>query len=208
MNEYEASGRTVEEAVEIALEELGIKKENADIDIKEEPTQGILGILGNKTARVLVKPIKTPEEFMQSYLQEMLNYMEVEGNVTVTEDSEKIKAEIYGKNAGILIGRRGRVLSDLQYLISVVMRRQYFKLRKMIVIDVENYRDKREKTLSQLARNVAQKVSKENIEQSLEPMNPQERRIIHLALKDFRGVTTYSSGEEPNRKVVVAPDRN
>ncbi|MFO7952884.1 MAG: RNA-binding cell elongation regulator Jag/EloR [Bacillota bacterium] len=207
MNEYEATGPSVNEAVENALAELGIKKENAHIEVKEEPTQGILGIIGNKTARVIVKPLKAPDQYIESYIKDMLSYMNIEGEVKVKEDAEKIKAEIYGKDAGILIGRRGRILSDLQYLMSVIIRRQYSKLKKIIVLDVENYREKREKTLYKLAENVAYKALKDNSEKSLEPMTPQERRIIHLALKDYPGVETYSAGEEPNRKVIVTPNK-
>jgi spoIIIJ-associated protein len=112
---------------------------------------------------------------------------------------------ILGEDVGILIGRRGRTLSDLQYLMNVIMRRQFTGLNKMTVIDIEHYREKREKTLTQLAKNVARKVSEDGYEQSLEPMTPQERRIIHIALQEYPGVTTYSAGQEPYRKVIIAP---
>jgi len=206
MNEIESTGRTVEEAIKNALTELGIKKDNAKIEVQEEPSQGILGIIGNKNARVVVGPLYNQKEYLEKYIKDMLKYMDIEGSVHVTEDDEKLKAEIFGEKAGILIGRRGRILSEIQYLISVIVRRQFSGLKKMVVVDIENYRDKREKTLNKLAISVAQRVSKENKEQSLEPMTPQERRIIHLALQDYSGVTTYSSGEEPYRKVVIAPN--
>lgn len=206
MTEYEATGKTMEEAVEKALGALGIKKDNAEIEIQEEPTQGLLGILGNKTARVKVKPIKTPSEFLKSYLEDLIGYMGIkESRVTVSEDEEKLLAEIFGDDVGSLIGRRGKTLSDLQYLLNVVVRRQFAGLHKMVVIDIEKYRQRREKTLIQLAKSVANKVIKEGYEQALEPMNPQERRIIHLALQDYPGIMTYSEGDEPYRKIVVAP---
>ncbi len=205
MSEYEASGRNLNEAVEKALATLGIKKSNAEIEVVDEPTQGILGIIGNKDARVNVRAILGPVEYLKSYLEKLLNYMQIEGRVTVNEDEEKVEAQVFGPDVGALIGRRGKTLSDLQYLLNVVMRRQFATLNKMIVLDVENYRVRREKTLTQLAKNVARKVSQEGYEQAMEPMNPQERRIIHLALQDYPGVTTYSEGEEPYRKVVIAP---
>lgn len=205
MSEYEASGRNLNEAVEKALTTLGIKKSNAEIEVVDEPTQGILGIIGNKDARVNVRAILGPVEYLKSYLEKLLNYMQIEGRVTVNEDEEKVEAQVFGPDVGALIGRRGKTLSDLQYLLNVVMRRQFATLNKMIVLDVENYRVRREKTLTQLAKNVARKVSQEGYEQAMEPMNPQERRIIHLALQDYPGVTTYSEGEEPYRKVVIAP---
>jgi spoIIIJ-associated protein len=205
MNGYKTTGKTVDDAVEKALHELGIKKNNARIIILDEPSLGILGLLGNKEAKVEVSALLDPVEYLSEYIKELLSLMKVQGTVDVIEDDEKLSASIEGSDVGILIGRRGRTLGDLQYVLNVIMRRQFAMLNKMIVIDVENYRLRREKTLIQLAKNVARKVSQEGFEQALEPMNPQERRIIHLALQEFPGITTYSSGQEPYRKVIVAP---
>ncbi len=206
MSEYEATGRTVDEAVEKAITELGIRKDNAKVEVMDEPSQGILGILGNKSAKVLVKPIFEPKEFLEKYLKEMLVNMSIEGSITVEMDEEKLEAMIMGEDVGVLIGRRGKTLSDMQYIVNIVMRRQFKNLNKMTVIDVENYRARREKTLMQLARNVARKVSQDRYEQALEPMTPQERRIIHIALQDHPGIKTYSTGQEPYRKVIIAPN--
>ncbi len=205
MNECEATGKTLEEAVEKALTSLGIKRDNAVIEVKEEPNQGLLGLLGSKDARVVVKPEKTPDQYLKEYVEEMLSCMNIDGNVKVDEDEEKIKVEIYGDDVGSLIGKRGKTLSDIQYLISVILRRQFSGLRKMVVLDIENYRERREKTLVQLAKSVARKVKEEGREKALEPMTPQERRVIHLALQDYPGVTTSSNGEEPYRKVIIVP---
>jgi spoIIIJ-associated protein len=205
MNGYEATGKSIDDAIEKALLNLGIKKQNARIKVLDEPAQGIFGLLGGKEARVEVLPLKNPAEYLADYIERLLELMAISGEVTLNEDHEKIEVSIEGSDVGVLIGRRGRTLGDLQYILNVVMRRQFSFLKKMIVIDVENYRVRREKTLTQLARNVARKVSQDGYEQALEPMNPQERRIIHLALQDFPGVTTYSSGQEPFRKVIVAP---
>jgi spoIIIJ-associated protein len=205
MSGCEATGRTYEEAVEKALTSLGIKKNNATIEVIDVPSQGILGLIGNKNARVSVTLKYEPEEYLENYLQELINYMKIDGRVTVKADEEKIDAAVFGDDVGVLIGRRGKTLSDMQYLLNVVIRRQFATLNKMVVLDVENYRARREKTLTQLAQSIARKVSRDGYEQALEPMNPQERRIIHLALQEFPDVTTYSSGEEPYRKVIVAP---
>jgi spoIIIJ-associated protein len=205
MSEYEATGRTVDEAVESALSSLGIRRENAIISVIEEPSQGLLGILGNKQAKVLVKSATAPEDYLEKYLSELLEKMEIKGAVEVSSNEEKVEAMISGDDVGILIGRRGRTLSDLQYLINIIMRRQFSGLNKITVIDVEHYREKREKTLTQLAKNVARKVSADGYEQSLEPMNPQERRIIHIALQEHPEVTTRSDGQEPYRKVIITP---
>lgn len=205
MKEFEATGKTLDEAIEKAIRNLGITRENAEIEVKESPNQGILKLLGSKNARVMVKPKKSAETFIKDYLEELLTYMKIEGNIKAEEDDEKINIEIYGQDVGSLIGRRGKTLSDLQYLLSIIVRRQFSGLGKMVVLDVENYRERREKTLIQLAKSMARKVKEENVEKTLEPMNPQERRIIHLALQDYPDITTISNGEEPNRKVVIVP---
>lgn len=205
MKEFEATGKTLDEAIEKAIRNLGIKRENAEIEVKESPSQGILGLLGSKDARVMVTPKKNPATFIKDYLKELLAYMKIEGTVKTLEDDEKLNIEIYGQDVGSLIGRRGKTLSDLQYLLSVIVRRQFAELGKMVVLDVENYREKREKTLIQLAESMARKAKEENVEKALEPMTPQERRIIHLTLQDYPGITTISNGEEPNRKVVIVP---
>jgi len=205
MNEYEATGRTVEEAVEEALVSLGIKKNNAEVEILDKPNQGLLGIIGNKSARVIVRAKMRPSQYLERFIEKLLQFMNIAGSIRVEEDDEKLEAEISGNDVGTLIGRRGKTLSDLQYLLNVVMRRQFSGLNKMVVLDVENYRSRREKTLTQLAKNVARKVMQEGQEQELEPMTPQERRIIHLALHDLPDIITYSDGEEPQRKVIIAP---
>ncbi len=205
MSGYEATGRTYEEAVEKALTSLGIKISNATIEVLDEPSHGILGLIGNKNARVSVALKHEPDEYLENYLQDLINHMKIDGRVMVKADEEKIEAAVFGDDVGVLIGRRGKTLSDMQYLLNVVMRRQFATLNKLVVLDVENYRARREKTLTQLAQSVARKVSRDGYEQALEPMNPQERRIIHIALQEFPDVTTYSSGEEPYRKVIIAP---
>ncbi|MBM4235067.1 MAG: protein jag [Firmicutes bacterium] len=205
MSGYEETGKTVDEAVEKALLKLGIKKDNARIEILGEPSSGILGLIGSKEARVKVSPLQTTDQFLKEYLSTLLKLMNISGIVWVDEDEEKLEAEIEGNEVGALIGRRGRTLGDLQYLLNIIVRRQFPGLNKMVVVDVEKYRQRREKTLTQLARSVAKKVSSGGYEQALEPMTPQERRIIHLALQDDLDVTTYSSGQEPFRKVIVAP---
>ncbi len=205
MIEYEAVGRTLEEAVGKALIELGIKRDNAVIDIKEEPSQGLLGLIGGKNARVIVKAENEPGDYIKILMGRILQEMNIEGSVNVEEDDEKVSVSIYGDDVGALIGRRGKTLSDTQYLLNVIMRRQFNKSNKIVLLDVENYRSRREKTLTQLAHNVAKRVRAEQQEKVLEPMTPQERRIVHIALQEFPGVTTHSSGDEPQRKVIIAP---
>jgi spoIIIJ-associated protein len=205
MKELEVTGRSVEEAVQKALSSLGIKEGNAVIEVLSEPTQGIFSFLGNKIARVSVRARYEPAQYLQYFLQGLLDKMKIEGKVSVQEDEEKINALINGRRAGILIGRRGKTLNELQCLANTVLRRQFEGMKRMVIVDVENYRVRRERTLTQLAKSIARNVCLERHEQALEPMTPQERRIIHLALQGHEDVVTYSKGEEPYRKVVIAP---
>lgn len=205
MMEIETTGRTVEEAIQKALDTLGVKRDNLDIQVLSEPAQGLFNLIGAKDARVYAKALFSPQQYLKQFLTDLIKYMHFEGTVSVQEDDEMIMAAISGKRVGSLIGRRGRTLNELQYLTNTVIKRQFTGIKKMIIVDVEGYRERREKTLTQLAKSIARKVNRVGEEQALEPMTPQERRIIHLALQGDENVTTYSKGEEPYRKVVIAP---
>jgi len=205
MNAVETTGRTVEEALEKALSLLGIRRDNAEVEVISEPTHGFFSFIGPRTAHIRVKPRYEPAGYLKAFLEEIVNDCGVRAKITTEEDEDRISASISGEKVGFLIGRRGKTLNELQYLCNTILRRQFSGFKKMVIIDVENYRSRRERTLVRLARSVARRVRLEGREQVLEPMTPQERRIIHLALQDFDGVVTYSRGEEPNRKVVIAP---
>ncbi len=205
MKVVEESGKTVDEAIMKALSSLGVKRDNAVIKVLCEPAQGILSFIGNKNARVSVQVRLEPAQYIEEFFHKLMGYMNVNGKVTVIEDEEKLSINIEGKKSALLIGRRGKTLNELQYLVNAVLRRQFVGGRQMVIVDVEGYRLRREKTLKQLAASIARKVSQAGREQVLEPMTPQERRIIHMALQDHQDVITYSKGEEPYRKVVISP---
>jgi len=131
--------------------------------------------------------------------------MKMEGKVTLSEDEGRFYININGPDNGVLIGRRGRTLNEIQYLLNTILRRQFPGEQKRVIVDVGSYRQRREQTLSRLAEKSADKVFATRREISLEPMNPQERRIIHIALKENTKVYTYSKGDEPYRKVIIAP---
>ena len=151
--------------------------------------------------------MKKAEELATSFISGLLEKMGVEGQVTVLPQVEcdQLRLELSGPDMGPIIGRRGDTLDAIQYLGSLVLNNALDEHVRLSV-DTENYREKRSESLERLARKMAMKVVKSHRSMTLEPMNPYERRIIHAALQDFNGVTTYSTGTEPNRRVVIAPD--
>ena len=151
--------------------------------------------------------MKKAEELATSFIFGLMEKMGVEGQVTVLPQVEcdQLRLELSGPDMGPIIGRRGDTLDAIQYLGSLVLNNALDEHVRLSV-DTENYREKRSESLERLARNMAMKVVKSHRSMTLEPMNPYERRIIHAALQDFNGVTTYSTGTEPNRRVVIAPD--
>lgn len=139
------------------------------------------------------------------FLQELLEKMQVNGTVKAFENEEGIRLTIDSDTDGLLIGRRGETLDAIQYIVSLYENRNRQEDYRRVSVDTEGYRARREDTLRKLARRNALKVYKTGRPMAMEPMNPYERRIIHGALQNFRGVTTHSEGEEPNRRVVIEP---
>ncbi|NLN48195.1 MAG: protein jag [Clostridiales bacterium] len=209
MRSVEKTAKTIDEAIELALNDLNIKKENAKIDILEEPSKGFLGIIGSKDAKVRVEEIeevkeKESKKIAYEFLRNVLNAMDVKAEIRIKETPECLYIDLTGPRMGIIIGRRGQTLDALQYLLTLVVnknseREDYIR----IILDTENYRRKREETLERLANRLAGRVVKSNRKVELEPMNPYERRIIHYTLQNYPGVITYSEGEEPFRKVII-----
>ena len=160
-------------------------------------------------------PVRTEEEIEQmkkdaeTFLRDVFRSMEMEVDQKITYDPENgcLNCEFAGEEMGILIGKRGQTLDSLQYLTSLVVNKnqgEYVRVK----LDTEEYRKRRKETLESLSRNIAGKVKRTRRSVVLEPMNPYERRIIHSALQGNRFVETYSEGEEPFRRVVVAPKKN
>lgn len=208
MNSVEISARSVEEALEIALQKLNLTKEEVKIEILEEPSKGFLGILGQKMAKIKVTPNLDPLALTKEFLEEVTQLMGLNVGMEVLEDNEYIKINFVGKKLGILIGRRGDTLDALQYLTNLVINKYNYqsgnnKERIKIILDVEGYRQRREETLTNLAYKMAKKVQQTGRKVVFEPMNPQERRIIHTALQDEEFVQTVSEGVDPFRRVII-----
>lgn len=196
-------GKTVEEAIEEGLKELGITAEQAEIKVIEEAKKGFLGI-NTKKAEVEVNAKKTDGERVKAFLEGLFPIMNVNAKCNLVEEDDKIVVEVIAERSQQIIGYRGETLDALQTLAGAVAnigREDY----RRVVVDCENYREKREDTLKGLAEKLADRAVREGRKVILEPMAPYERRIIHSALADRKDVTTESDGKEPNRHVVIVP---
>ena len=203
MKKYvEKSAKTVDEAVELALAELGIKKENAKIEIIEEGSRGLFG-LGAKEALVRVSNNVDLESRAKDFLDDVFVAMGLRVNYEFKTEGKIMTINLIGDDMGIIIGKRGDTLDALEHLVNLSVNKgdgEYVK----IVLDTENYRARREQTLIKLAKSLANSAVKNNRKITLEPMHSNERRIIHATLQNNPKVETFSIGEEPNRKVVIA----
>jgi spoIIIJ-associated protein len=212
------SAGTVEEAIQKALEQLGVSREKVEVTVVKEGKHGILG-LGGEEATVRVQllaevPEEVPEEIekvAQEALTTLLARLGVEASVASQtkppvegneEAPDVVALDVTGDDLGILIGRRGQTLAALQYIIRLIVTHQA-KARVPVVIDVEGYKQRRYGALQALARRVAEQVKERKKPFALEPMLAYERRIVHLALADDPDVTTESVGEGEARKVVI-----
>ncbi|MDR0433470.1 MAG: protein jag [Gracilibacteraceae bacterium] len=145
-------------------------------------------------------------EIAQDLLEKILAEMAVEADMEIFYREDNARIMITGEDIGVLIGRRGETMDALQFLLNLAVSRQT-GMRSRIFLDIAGYRQRREETLINLARRLAEKVKRTNSRVTLEPMPPRERRIIHLALQGDWKLTTFSEGDEPNRRVVIAPKR-
>lgn len=205
MKSVEKVGRTQEEAISEALEELGAKPDKVRIEILEETTKGLFG-LGGKVVRVRVSLKEDLAQVAGLFLREMLVNMGVLAQVEIFKRSDNTILNINGKDLGILIGKRGQTLDSIQYLVNLAVNKDQTE-KERIIVDVAGYRRRREDTLRRLAIKMADKVKREGKRQVLEPMSPHERRIIHSTLQSYKEIMTYSEGEDPYRHVIITPQQ-
>ena len=198
----EKTAKTKEEAIALALAELGASESEVEIEVIEEGSKGFLG-LGTKDAVVRVTYSPDSEKRATDFLNKIFEITNEDVTVDSQIDGEILKINLSGPDMGIVIGKRGETLDALQHLTSLVVNRGDKSFLK-VSLDAENYREKRNVALESLAGKLANKAMRTGRNQTLEPMNAYERRIIHSALQDHESVTTYSIGQGVNRKVVIA----
>ncbi|WP_296399515.1 RNA-binding cell elongation regulator Jag/EloR [Acidaminococcus timonensis] len=246
MNVVEKTGKTVEDAVKAALAELGVSRDEVEVEVLESSKSSILGLFGGRDAkvRVTVKEAPAPEpevepvaeaapekeeapeepaapekkeatdtreadlvatgaaakEFLEKIFAAMGMDLIIEKFINHKEDEVVLK--IHGEGIGVLIGKHGQTLDALQYLTNLAGNKGR-KTWNRVILDAENYRERRRQTLERLAKNLADRVKRTHKKAMLEPMNPYERKIVHMSLQNDPAITTYSEGEEPYRKVVI-----
>lgn len=218
----EKTGKTIQEAIQAALDELQASEEDVVIEVLDEGDEGNILGLGKKEARVLVSiedepqvyygddedytgdPDSKEESIAVEFVSKVLTGIGVRGNISSYTEDETIYVNVTGKDIGAVIGRHGETLDSIQYLTNLVLNRHTDE-RRRVIVDISGYRKRREESLRSLAIRTAEKVIRVGKSYEMEPMNPAERRIIHFALQDFPGVTTFSEGEEPERCVIISP---
>lgn len=202
MKSVEKTGKTIDEAVALAVQELGVDINLVDVEIIESPAKGLFGIIGTRLGKVRVTVKKTdPIEAAKQFLSDVLEKMGLSVRME-TFNGDATTINLWGSSLGILIGKHGQTLDALQYLVNLVANK-HGDHRVRIVLDVEDYRRRRTETLKNLACRLADRVRRRGDEITLEPMTPQERKIIHMALQDNPHVYTVSEGEEPYRKITI-----
>ena len=208
MSTLEIEEKSVEVAIALACEKLKLPEEKLDIEIISKGSSGIFGIVGAKKAKIRVTPKVLPfeaaAERAKEILAEMLKHIDLPTVVEAKAESDHIYLNIISNGSGLLIGKRGKTLNALQYLIAKVLQREMGEAVSLIV-DTESYRSKRETSLTELAHQLSGKVKKSRQPLTTGPMNAQDRRIIHLALKEDIDVRTKSRGEGKLRRVVIYP---
>lgn len=219
MESIEVSAKTVEEAIQRALEQLGLSREEVEVTVLKKDEPGFLG-MGAEKAMVRVTPLSQSGKesevaaLVKKTLEELLSRMGLNARVELrsspleetSSETQPIALDVKGDELGILIGRRGETLASLQYIVRLIMA-HHQKARVPLTIDVEGYKQRRYRALRELALNLAQKAKSTGQSLTLEPMPADERRVVHLALSVHPDVTTQSVGEGEIRKVVILPIR-
>ena len=209
MTSMEIEGKSVDEAIEAACQHFNLPRHQLEIEIVSLGSTGIFGI-GTRKAKILVSPKDLSDETSltdaKDILETILGHIQIPATVEATWFEEQIRLNISSNGSGLLIGKRGQTLHSLQFIVNKIYNRQASK-KIYIIVDTENYRERRRKALTEVALNLGNRAKKSGKPATSSPLSAYDRRIIHLALKDDRRVRTKSKGDGPLRKVVVFPVR-
>ncbi|GAA0702558.1 protein jag [Paraclostridium ghonii] len=221
----EIKSKNIDIAISQALGQLRVNREDIEVEVIKEPIKGFLGLIGNKEGifRITVKQkieamkkqesikedITTEEETLKEcdvvkdFLLNIVKNLNMDIEVNVNQEKNVVKVNLTGKDASCLIGRRGETLDSIQFLAGLALNKIKKDSHFKVLIDIENYRSKREESLIRYANKVAREVAKTRRTKKLDYMNPYERRIIHSTLQNDKFVKTYSEGVDPYRRLVI-----
>jgi spoIIIJ-associated protein len=212
MDKIEISAKTLEEALEVALRELDAEREEVAVEVISQGRTGLFGI-GSEQAKVRVVRLSASDELSSQALEivnGLLSGMGVEALSTIrSAGDEEIgpTIDIQGEDSGLLIGKRGETLQALQFLVNLTLNNKIGSHR-VVIVDVEKYKERRSRSLEVLANRVAERVAASGRPVTLEPMPASERRVIHMALSEHATVTTESTGDRQDRKVTIMPRKD
>ncbi len=208
MSSLEFEDKSVEGAIDLACQQLKLPRDKLEIEIISKGSSGIFGIVGARKAKIRVTakvvPVERTAEKTKEVLDDILKHVDLPMVVECEPRDGYYYLNIISNGSGLLIGKRGKTLNALQFLVSKIVSRQTSE-NISVIVDTENYRSKRELSLSELARQLSEKVKKAHRPLTTGPMSSQDRRVIHLALKEDHEVRTKSKGEGNLRRVVIYP---
>ena len=216
MDILEFEGKTYEEAVKKAATEVNADVKDLDIEVKEVDTKGILGLLGSKKVRIVARVHnkaeeatkealeETPEEYGKRFLMDIANHLGISLEVKITNANERLLFLLESNDEETLAGKEGEALEALQHLVRLAIAKKY-KQNLKLLLDVNDFREKRKKVIIVMAKKLADKVRRTRKPIKTQPLNPYERRIIHTLFKSNRGISTSSEGDGHTKRVVISP---
>lgn len=221
----EIKSKNIDDAISKALGQFSVSREDIEVEVIKEPTKGFLGLIGSKDGiykitvkqkeevtkevdinadiKVETKQDLTDIDVAKGFISNIINNLNIDADIDIRQEKNVIKVNITGKDAACLIGRRGETLDSIQFLAGLALNKANKDSHCKILIDIENYRSKREDSLIRYANKVAREVAKTRKTKKLDYMNPYERRIIHSTLQNDKFVKTYSEGVDPYRRLVI-----
>ena len=226
----EIKSKNIDDAISKALGQFSVSREDIEVEVIKEPTKGFLGLIGSKDGiykitvkqkeevtkevdineveinthiKIETKQDVTDIDVAKDFISNIMNNLNIDADVDVRQEKNVIKVNITGKDAACLIGRRGETLDSIQFLAGLALNKANKDSHCKILVDIENYRSKREDSLIRYANKVAREVAKTRKTKKLDYMNPYERRIIHSTLQNDKFVKTYSEGVDPYRRLVI-----
>lgn len=229
MDFIEVEGKTYEEAIKKASQKLNAEERDLDIDVKEVDTKGILGLLGSKKIRITARlrtssqpetlemqkipenvenpeNMEEPEEYGRKFLEEVSRFVGLSFSVRATKTKDRLTFLVQSDHGDIFIGKEGDVLEALQYILRLAIAKRYKQGLKLLV-DINGYREKRKKSLTIMAKRLADRVKRTGRPLKTDPLNPYERRVVHTLFKHNKNINTKSEGEGHTKKVVISPNR-